>query len=267
VRPDLATPHTLRRLTRRPRMLATGWSSRARHLVPPPLPADYDDATVETIARVRRHTVTPAARLEALIRATGHIAETGTPGAFVECGVWRGGSMMAVALTLLRHDALDRELYLFDTFTGMSEPTAHDIDSPYDGFDLHRMWRRRRRGGMNWNGVPAPEVAAAMESTGYPADRIHLVEGAVERTLPGAAPERIALLRLDTDWYRSTRHEMEHLYPRLVAGGVLMLDDYGHYEGARRAVDEVLAARGERLLLHRVDYTGRIAVRTHGGRG
>jgi hypothetical protein len=83
----------------------------------------------------------------------------------------------------------------------------------------------------------------------------------VEETLPERAPDRIAVLRLDTDWYESTKHEMEQLYPRLSPGGVLLLDDYGHYEGARRAVDEYLAARGERLLLNRIDYTGRVAVK------
>jgi hypothetical protein len=246
----------LRRLTRRPRMLARGWAHRAAYVLPPPLPADYDDATARTIVRVRRHTMTSPARLEALIRAVEHVVAADVPGDIVECGVWRGGSMMAVALTLQRLGA-ERELHLFDTFTGMPEPTAQDVDSAYDGYSLARMWRRR----TNWIGVPAGEVERAMASTGYPRERVHLVEGRVEDTLPARAPERIALLRLDTDWYASTRHEMEQLYPRLSPGGVLVLDDYGHYEGARRAVDEYLRAHGEHLLLQRIDYTGRIAIR------
>ena len=195
-------------------------------------------------------------------RGVEHVVAARVPGALVECGVWRGGSMMAVALTLQRLGATDRDLYLFDTYTGRTEPTAEDVDSAYDGFGLKAMWNRRRRGEMNWIGVPKEEVAAAMAETGYPAERIHLVEGPVEQTVPAQAPERIALLRLDTDWYQSTRHEMEHLYPRLERGGVLVLDDYGHYEGARRAVDEHLAATGEQLLLNRIDYTGRIAIRS-----
>ena len=251
----------VRRLTRRPRMLATGWAARARHFLLGPYSADYDDATVETIRRVRRHTLTSPARLEALISAVQHVAGARLPGAVVECGVWRGGSMMAVALTLQRCNAADRDLYLFDTFTGMTEPTPEDVDSGYDGFALKHMWERRRRGEMNWIGVPADEVRAAMASTGYPAERVQLVPGPVEATLPEQAPESIALLRLDTDWYASTRHEMEHLYPRLVPGGILLLDDYGHYPGARRAVDEYLAAHDEHVLLQRIDYTGRIATK------
>lgn len=248
----------LRDLTRRPRMLATGWAARAQHFLPPPLPADYGDDTVDVIRRVRRHTMTSPARLEALIAGVEHVVAARIPGAFVECGVWRGGSMMAVALTLVRLGETDRELVLFDTFSGMTEPTGEDADSPYDGYSLARMWRRR----TNWSGIPASEVRAAMASTGYPMERVRLVEGPVEQTLPAAAPEQIALLRLDTDWYSSTRAEMEHLYPRLVHGGVLVVDDYGHYAGARQAIDEALAARGEHLLLHRIDYTGRIAVRS-----
>jgi O-methyltransferase len=251
----------LRRLTRGPRMLATGWAARASYVLPPPKPADYDDATVETMARVRRHTMTSPARQQALIGAVEYVAHAGIPGAFVECGVWKGGSMMAAAITLRRLGVTDRDLYLFDTYRGMVPPGPDDIDSPYDGFSLNAMWRWRRRGDMNWQGVPVAEVRASMATTGYPMERVHLVEGPVEDTLPGSAPEVVALLRLDTDWYLSTAHEMAHLYPRLAPGGVLVLDDYGHYAGARRAVDEHLAAAGEHLLLQRIDYTGRIAVK------
>jgi hypothetical protein len=89
-----------------------------------------------------------------------------------------------------------------------------------------------------------------------------LIAGKVEETLPEHAPESIALLRLDTDWYESTRHELEHLFPRVVAGGVLLLDDYGHWKGSRKAVDEYFAAQGITMLLNRVDYTGRLGIVT-----
>jgi O-methyltransferase len=98
-------------------------------------------------------------------------------------------------------------------------------------------------------------------STGYPEERLHFVRGAVEETLPRHAPDRLALLRLDTDWYESTRHELENLYPRLSHGGVLLIDDYGHWEGCRRAVDEYFASHAPPVLLNRVDYTARIAVK------
>ena len=100
-----------------------------------------------------------------------------------------------------------------------------------------------------------------MISTGYPRDRFRLVKGKVEDTIPQHAPERIALLRLDTDWYESTRHELAHLYVRLVPNGVLIIDDYGHWQGARRAVDEFFATCTPKPLLQRLDYTGRLAIK------
>jgi O-methyltransferase len=243
------------------RKLVAGWRWRLGYVVGTPIPHHFDERLRTLVKRVRRDTLTSAERIAAVCDATAYVADAGIEGAFVECGVWRGGSMMAVALTLLERGVDDRDLYLFDTFTGMTEPSTEDTASPYDGYSPHRRWRRHRALGREWAGVPAEVVRERVESTGYPPERIHLVEGMVEETLPAHAPDRIALLRLDTDWYASTKHELVELYPRLAAGGVLIVDDYGHYEGARRAVDEYLAERGAPLLLSRIDYTGRIAVK------
>lgn len=251
-------------MTRAARQLTTGWLARLSYFLPPFLSPDYEPELERTIRRVRRHTMTTPRRIAALCDSVEHAVRAEVPGAIVECGVWKGGSMMAAALTLLRLGAADRDLYLFDTFQGMPPPTSEDAFSAYDGYSPMRHWKRRRRGDAresSWHYVPAEEVRTALLSTGYPASRLHLVEGRVEETLPAAAPDAIAVLRLDTDWYESTRHELEQLYPRLSPGGVLILDDYGHYEGARRAVDEYFAAAGGRPLLTRVDYTGRVGVK------
>jgi hypothetical protein len=245
------------------RQLAVGWLSRLGYFLPPLLSPDYGPELEQTIKRVRRHTMTSPRRIAALCDSVEHVVRAEVPGALVECGVWKGGSMMAAALTLLRLDAADRDLYLFDTFQGMPPPTREDVFSAYDGYSPMRHWQRRRREGdaNAWHFVPADEVRAALLSTGYPAERVHLVEGKVEDTLPAGSPDEIAVLRLDTDWYESTKHEMAHLYPRLSPGGVLLLDDYGHYEGARRAVDEYFDAAAGRPLLSRVDYTGRVGIK------
>jgi hypothetical protein len=103
------------------------------------------------------------------------------------------------------------------------------------------------------------EVFRTIRSTGYDMGRVVMVKGRVEHTIPGQVPDQIAVLRLDTDWHHSTRHELEHLYPRLVAGGVLIVDDYGHFQGARRAVDEYFAETP--VFLSRLDYTGRLAIK------
>ena len=100
-----------------------------------------------------------------------------------------------------------------------------------------------------------------MNSTGYDEGMVHLVKGRVEETIPQHAPDSIALLRLDTDWYESTKHELERLFPRLSKHGILIIDDYGHWQGARRAVDEYFAGNKIPILLSRADYTGRVAVK------
>jgi hypothetical protein len=167
--------------------------------------------------------------------------------------------MMAAALTLLRLGGADRELYLYDTFAGMPPPSEADTTrSGERAADLLAHWDTDSH---IWAIASLSDVRTAVLSTRYPEQRIHFVEGLVEETLPAAAPEEIALLRLDTDWYQSTKHELEQLYPRLAPGGVLILDDYGHWQGARRAVDEYLAEKRISLLLNRVDGTARIAVK------
>ena len=248
-------------ISRAARQLAVGWMSRVGHFVPPPLPPDFEPEVGKTIREVRRYTMTSPRRIAALVDSVEYVVRHGVPGAFVECGVWRGGSMMAVALTLKRLGVTDRDLYLFDTFAGMPAPGAEDVPSPYDGYSPQKRWRRHTRLGRQWAGVPVETVRERLESTGYPPERIHLVQGMVEETIPGRAPDEIALLRLDTDWYASTKHELEQLYPRLAVGGVLIIDDYGHYEGARRAVDEYFATAGEPVLLSRIDFTGRLVVK------
>jgi hypothetical protein len=245
------------------RQLAAGYAWRIGWAIGTPIPSHYEEELEKTIKAVRRNTMTTAPRIAALCDSVEHVVGRGVPGAFVECGVWRGGSMMAAAMTLVRLGVTDRDLYLCDTFGGMPEPSQEDVESPYDGYDPHKRWLRKRRDDKTnkWNLVSTEAVRGRVESTGYPGERIHLVKGMVEDTLPEQAPEEIAILRLDTDWYASTKHELEHLYPRLSEGGVLIVDDYGHYEGARRAVDEYFENRGEKVLLNRIDYTGRLMVK------
>jgi hypothetical protein len=168
--------------------------------------------------------------------------------------------MMAAARTLLQLDARDRELYLFDTFEGMPGPEEHDVDR--HGERAADILARSGKDDPVWAVAFLAETEAALLSTGYPGELVHFVPGLVEETIPANAPERIALLRLDTDWYRSTRHELEHLYPRLSLGGVLIIDDYGHWRGAQRAVDEYLREHELAVLLNRIDYSGRMGVKT-----
>lgn len=220
---------------------------------------------VAMVERVREITATSPARIVGLMDAVRYVVKNAIPGCVVECGVWRGGSVVVAALTLLELGDTSRDVYLFDTFEGMSEPTLRDRFA--DGTPVAAVLRRleRRDDGSIWAMSPIDRVKANVLATGYPAEKFHFVQGKVEDTLPGRAPERIALLRLDTDWYESTRHELEHLYDRLCPGGVLIIDDYGHWQGAREAVDEFFSARGYSPLLGRLDETGRMFVKPADG--
>jgi lipopolysaccharide biosynthesis glycosyltransferase len=202
-------------------------------------------------------------RLLATIDATEYVIARGVPGAFAECGVWRGGSVLAMVLSLQAAGVDDRDVYLFDTFEGMTAPTAEDTSAFHApaAEEWETAGEDRAYGDLfGRDTFGEGQVRRLLHATGYPPERIHLVRGPVEQTLPAAAPDGLALLRLDTDWYESTRHELEHLYPRLATGGVLIVDDYGHWEGARKAADEHLAGHPA-LLLARSDYTGRMAVK------
>jgi O-methyltransferase len=208
-------------------------------------------------------TMTGVARLQALIDAVRYCVRRELPGAFAECGVWRGGSVLAMIITLQELDRSDRDIYLFDTFEGMTRPSEKDT-SPYDRPALE-LWEESRT--QPWPELFDPRtfseeaVRETVLGTGYPEQRLHFIRGPVEETLPKRAPDRLALLRLDTDWYESTRHELFHLFPRLTDGGVLIVDDYGHWDGCKRAVDEYFAEQARPVLLNRIDYAGRIAVK------
>ncbi len=230
----------------------------------PEFPPDFDDATAAIVRAVRPFTMTSPERIFALCEAVRYLERTAVHGSIVECGVWRGGSIMAVAKTLLDLGITDRDLHLFDTFEGMTAPTDRDVE--LGGVPASSYFAPSApdapTGGRSPLIVPSPleEVRTNVASTGYPSDRTFFVQGPVEDTVPGSAPDRIALLRLDTDWYESTRHELVHLYPLIVGGGVLIIDDYGHWGGSRDAVDEYLREHGLHLLLQRVDYSCRVAV-------
>jgi hypothetical protein len=194
----------------------------------------------------------------ALYAAVRYVASAKVGGALVECGVWKGGSAMLMAQILVDL-CEEKEIYLYDTFEGMSEPTDSDVD--LSGNTAAELLREGTRSDPIWAYAGIDEVKANLAKTGYPTARIRLIKGKVEDTMPGTMPDAISLLRLDTDWYDSTYHELVHLFPRVVPGGVLIIDDYGHWQGARLATDRYLRDSGVNLLLNRIDYSGRIAIK------
>jgi O-methyltransferase len=221
---------------------------------------DFTPDDVALVRRVEPFTRVTPEQLLGCVHAAEYIVRNQIPGAVVECGVWKGGSVMAIALTLLRLGEREREMYLYDTFEGMTAPTAQDVD--FQGRDAASQIAVARDRVLGIEAyAPLDEARANILGTGYDASKVHFVKGRVEDTLPAQAPGQISLLRLDTDWYESTRHELEHLFPRVSRGGVLMIDDYGHWHGVRQATDEYFASYGPKPLLCRLDYASRIAVK------
>jgi O-methyltransferase len=207
-----------------------------------------DDDARRVIRRVAARTMTDTVKLFGMIEALRYIVRAGVPGAIVESGVWRGGSMQAAALTLLECDDTERELHLFDTFAGMPAPSEADVRFK-DGQRAEEIMRTSDKDAAIWAVAGLDDVRQGMVETGYPSEKVVYHQGRVEETIPDEAPDRIALLRLDTDWYESTRHELCHLYDRLSPGGVLIIDDYRYWEGSYKATQEWLDETDEPVFL------------------
>jgi hypothetical protein len=224
-----------------------------------------DPAAHSILRAVVDRTMTDENRLYNLILSVRHLIQNNVEGDFVECGVWRGGSMMAVALAALDEQNTDRNLFLYDTFSGMTKPSSIDVD--YEGVSAMKSMEEAKLSNREFSaGVIAyasiDDVEKGMKLTNYPTDKIFYIVGDVAKTLAQEeVPNKIALLRLDTDWYESTKVELEILWPRLVPGGVLILDDYDHWVGARKAVDEYFQTLDKVPLLMRMQ-SGRIAVKS-----
>ena len=224
---------------------------------------DMTEKQKQIILQARPNSMASLERMASLIHCVEYLVANNISGDIAECGVWRGGSMVLTALTLLEHGDTTRELFLYDTFEGMSAPSANDKD--FQGKPAILQLLQEPEGTGIWCFASIEEVRANLLATGYPQDKIHLIKGKVEDTIPGQLPSGLALLRLDTDWYESTRHELVHLYPLLRKKGVLILDDYGHWQGAKMAADEYFQQNKITAFLHRIDYTGRLLIKETNG--
>lgn len=224
-----------------------------------------EDHEQQIVDSVRNFTMVSTERLLAIMDAVKYVVDRKVPGALLECGVWRGGSVLTMIKTLQHLGVSDRDVYLYDTFEGMTQPSDADT-SPFEQSALET-WKDTPDGTRPWDWAFDSEVYGldfvkhVIAESGYPPERVHFVQGPVEETIPGTLPEATALARLDTDWYESTLHELIHFYPTMPSGAVLIIDDFGHWEGARRAVEEFFDQHAAPMLLTRTDYTGRMGVK------
>jgi O-methyltransferase len=231
---------------------------------------DLDELERKIYLEVCLEAAQTAESLAQLSRCVRHIVEKNIPGDFVECGVYKGASIICIIRTLQALGVNDRKIWMYDTFEGMPKPDTVDIfytQSEQDDWNV-KTWERMRRAdsdvgtsGSNWVYCSIEEAHELILQTGYPEENLLFVKGLVEDTIPGTIPERISLLRLDTDFYRSTKHELNHLYPLLSDRGFLILDDYGGYRGAQKAADEYIREQRLSIFLTRIDEHVRLAVK------
>ncbi|CAN5633349.1 TylF/MycF family methyltransferase [soil metagenome] len=224
-------------------------------------PGDFEQRHIAIYKKVAPYTMTSRERIFSAIEAAAFISKHKIEGDIVECGVWKGGSTMAMLETLKQAGDTTRNVYLYDTFEGMPPPTEDDKTTYNKSAEELLNADADKEKNLVWAYSSIEEVKSNIALSGYNPNLLHFVKGKVEDTIPATLPGKIALLRLDTDWYESTKHELEYLYPLLVKGGVLIIDDYGHWQGAKKAVDEYIESNKIPILLNRIDDTGRIAVK------
>jgi O-methyltransferase len=212
---------------------------------------DITNRDMEIIHAAKPYTVTDTSAMKSLIDSVRYIIDNNISGSFVECGVWRGGSIMIIIKVLQQMGIKDRTIHLFDTFEGLNIPTEYDVRESGEvasQLDYKKFGKDSQ--------VKIDSVIQRINNTKYPKDKIIFHKGEVEKTLPKIIVDDIALLRLDTDWYESTKVEMEYLYPKLVHRGILIIDDYGIWKGAKKAVDEYFNKNNLHPFLSRINTVG-----------
>jgi O-methyltransferase len=222
-------------------------------------PLDFEKEYIDIIKSVKPYTMTSHERLYQLIYCVKYVIENNIPGDLVECGVWRGGSILTMIKTLQSLKVSDRKLQLFDTFSSddiFETKSAVAEDTPFQG-SLEEI---KESSGMDFS-VDLDDVKRVMRETGYPFENVVFNVGRVEETIPQSQIDRISLLRLDTDWYDSTKFQLEELYDKVVPNGVVIFDDYGFWKGHKKAADEFLEKRNIKPLMMRNDWSCRLFIK------
>lgn len=196
-----------------------------------------EDQAIFHYVRDNRLSIVSDEALYTTIMACTHVAQMGVEGDFVECGVYRGGNAI-LAADVFRRRAPQKSTWLYDTFSGMTEPGEVDV-SIAGAVAKEKFEQQQRKDHNAWQYASIEDVRENFDRAGLLAGVVRFVEGDILQTLKSThLPAAISVLRLDTDWYESTKVELEVLYPRLANGGILIIDDYGSWQGSKKAVDE-----------------------------
>ncbi|WP_440613970.1 TylF/MycF/NovP-related O-methyltransferase [Candidatus Pelagibacter sp. HIMB1748] len=215
----------------------------------------------ELINLVKNYSMTPKIRIYNLLQALRHIKIKKIEGDYVECGVWKGGNILLFKKFLENEDSSLRNIYAFDTFQGMTDPDENDIEISSKDTATKLLQKDKNKKTNVWGICSLDQVKKNISKHTKDLRNIYFVKGAVEKTLNENKniPEKISLLRLDTDWYQSTKKELEVLYKKVSIGGIIIIDDYGHWGGSKKAVDEFFSDKF--VWMHYVDYACRLIIK------
>ena len=202
------------------------------------------------IDKVKPYSMTSVERITDLYNSLEYIRINNIDGDIVECGVWKGGNVIGIIEYLKYHNIVDKNVWLYDTFEGMTTPEEIDVDL------------NNNKASSILESVlcysPLTEVKQNLSKSEFDNDKLKFIVGDVSETLliENNKPDKISLLRLDTDWYKSTKDELIQLYPKLINDGVLIIDDYGHWRGSKTATDEFFKENNISVEIIKIDYTG-----------
>lgn len=225
---------------------------------------ELDDQEVQIILDVHKnsYSMSSLSRMVNVIKSCKYCVENDIPGDFVECGVWRGGNGI-IARKIFERMKSDKKVYMYDTFAGMTRPTKFDVKSVSKQPAINKFYSQQTDDHNKWCYASLDEVKNNCLNSNLNLNKFKFIKGDVCKTLieKSNLPEKICVLRLDTDWYESTKVELEMLYPILSQKGVLILDDYGNWEGSKKAVDEYFNSKKYKPMLNVVDDTARSAIK------
>lgn len=199
---------------------------------------------IKFIESVQPYTMTSINCIEHLYDSLENIRINNIPGDFAECGVWKGGNIIGIIEYLNYYSMTDKHVWLYDTFVGMTKPSDIDYTNNSDQMsssDTLNYWKDNNKNNVNqWCYCSLQEVKNNLSTSKFPVSNIHYIVGDVCKTLQieSNLPKSLCLLRLDTDWYDSTKIELEKLYPRLEKNGTLIIDDYHYWHGSKKETDE-----------------------------
>ncbi len=207
-------------------------------------------------------TMGPIPRLINTVKSCCYVVRNNIPGDFVECGVWRGGHAI-LAKKVFEYLGSDKKVWMFDTFEGMTKPTKID-KTINNGILAEKKFLQSQKENYNeWCYASLEDVKQNCLNANLNLDSLKFVKGDICHTLKLTEniPEKISVLRLDTDFYDSTKIELEVFYPKLCDNGVIIIDDYGRWEGSRKAVEEYFNSKKNKPLFNIIDKSCRSGIK------